>query len=84
MRRREVRRREFVALFSAAAAAWPIAGHPQQPERMRRIGVLMHLQENDTEGQARITVFRDTLRALGWIEPRNITMEYRWTGGNPQ
>ena len=51
MRRREVRRREFVALFSAAAAAWPIAGHPQQPERMRRIGVLMHLQENDTEGK---------------------------------
>ena len=84
MRRREVRRREFVALFSAAAAAWPIAGHPQQPERMRRIGVLMHLQENDTEGQARITVFRDALLALGWIEARNITMEYRWTGGDPQ
>ena len=81
MRRREVRRREFVALCSAAAAAWPIAGYPQQPERMRRIGVLMHLQENDTEGQARITVFRETLLALGWIEARNITMEYRWTGG---
>ena len=46
--------------------------------------VLMHLPENDPEGQARLTVFRDTLLALGWIEARNITMEYRWTGGDPQ
>ena len=51
---------------------------------MRRIGALMHISESDREGQARIKAFRQSLEALGWVEGRNLTIEYRWTGGDPQ
>ena len=76
----DIRRREFMFLLGAAAA-WPLAARAQQPDRVRRIGVLMGIAD-DFEGQARIAVFRHTLQALGWSEGRNIQFIYRWSGGD--
>ena len=71
-------RREFITLLGGAAVAWPIAAHAQQPERVRRIGVLMSTAENDPETQGRLDAFRDGLEKLGWMEGRNLVSEYRW------
>jgi putative tryptophan/tyrosine transport system substrate-binding protein len=73
-----VRRREFLTLVGAAVA-WPIAARAQQPDRMRRIGVLMGFAESDREGQAFVAAFREGLQKLGWAEGRNIRIDYRWT-----
>jgi putative ABC transport system substrate-binding protein len=72
-----MRRREFIALLGGAAA-WPLAARAQQPERMRRIGVLMGYPENDLEGPAFFAAFRDGLEKLGWVEDRNIRFDTRW------
>ena len=72
-----MRRREFTALLGAAVA-WPLATHAQQPERMRRIGVLMGYPENDLEGPAFFAAFRERLEKLGWVEGRNIRFDTRW------
>ena len=77
-----MRRREFITLLGGAGAAWPLAAHAQR-ERMRHIGVLMPLAENDPESQARITAFREGLAKLGWTEGRNVQIEYRWIAGDP-
>ncbi len=78
----DIRRREFVILLGgAAAAAWPLAARAQQPDRVRRVGVLMGIAD-DLEGQARIAVFRHALQALGWSEGRNVQFIYRWSGGD--
>ena len=69
-------RREFITLLGGAAA-WPLAAGAQQAERVRRIGVLMGIA-NDSEGQARMAVFRKTMESLGWIEGRNLQLDYRW------
>ena len=53
-------------LIGGVVVAWPLAARAQQPERMRRIGVLSGLAENDPEGRARIAAFRDGLQRLGW------------------
>ena len=71
-----MKRRTFIA--GLCAAAWPLAAWAQQPQRMRRIGVLMNLEQNDPEPQARLAAFRQALQELGWIDGRNILMEYRW------
>src|SRR5207245_1360379 len=78
---RQIRRREFMILLGAAAAAWPLAARAQQPDRVRRVGVLMGIAD-DFEGQARIAIFRQALQALGWSEGRNIQFIYRWSGGD--
>ena len=72
-------RRDFITLLGGAAAAWPLAARAQQPDRVRRIGVLMGYPENDSEAQAYIAAFRDGLRKLGWMEDRNIRIDTRWT-----
>jgi putative ABC transport system substrate-binding protein len=74
-----MRRREFITLLGGAVA-WPIAARAQA-ERMRRLGVLMSVADDD-EGQARIKPFQQTLRELGWVEGRNIQIDYRWTEGD--
>ena len=67
-----MRRREFITLLGGAAAAWPLAARAQQPQRMRRIGVLMNLAADDPEGQARNAVFLQGLQELGWTVGRNV------------
>jgi putative ABC transport system substrate-binding protein len=77
----DMKRREFIILLGAAATTWPRAARTQQPDRVRRVGVLMGIAD-DFEGQARIAVFRQALQALGWSEGRNVQFIYRWSGGN--
>ena len=78
-----MKRRELITLLGgAAAAAWPRAAHAQQGERMRRVGVLFGLAESDPEGQARLGAFRQSLQALGWVEERNLRVDYRWAAGD--
>jgi putative ABC transport system substrate-binding protein len=72
-----MRRREFITLLGGAAT-WPLAARAQQPERMRRIGVLTASAESDREEQARVAAFREGLQNLGWAEVRNIRIDTRW------
>src|SRR5262245_3301900 len=72
-------RRELLAALGGAAVAWPLAVRAQQPDRMRRVGVLMPLAADDPVGQARIAALREGLEKLGWIEGRNIRIDTRWT-----
>jgi len=77
----DIKRREFIIRLGAAGAVWPLAARAQQPDRVRRVGVLMGIAD-DLEGQARIAVFRQALQALGWSEGRNVQFIYRWSGGD--
>ena len=74
----QLKRREFLTLIGGAAAAWPLAARAQQPDRMRRIGVLMAYVEGDSEGQAYLAAFREGLQKLGWTEGHNFRIDYRW------
>jgi putative ABC transport system substrate-binding protein len=78
-----MKRRNFITLLGGAAA-WPVAARGQQPERMRRIGVLVAYAESDPEAQARIAAFRQGLRELGWTEGHNLRMELGWGTGDPE
>src|SRR5215468_5843490 len=78
---RHTKRREFITLLGCAAAAWSLAARAQQGERMRRIGVLMGVTDG-AEGQARVKGLQQGLQELGWIEGRNVRIDYRWTGGD--
>ena len=73
-----MRRRNFIAGLASIAIDWPLAARAQQPERMRRIGVLMGYPENDLEGPAFFAAFREGLQKLGWMEDRNIRLDTRW------
>jgi putative ABC transport system substrate-binding protein len=72
-----MRRREFIA-YIGGAAAWPLAARAQQPERMRRIGVLMIVAADDPQGQARLAAFQQALQQLGWSDGRNVRIDIRW------
>jgi ABC-type uncharacterized transport system substrate-binding protein len=72
-----MRRRTSIAGLGSATA-WPLAVRAQQGERMRRIGVLMNLAEDDPDSQARLNAFRQALQELGWTDSRNLLIEYRW------
>ena len=63
-------------------AAWPLAAHAQQPDSMRRIGVLVSSEEGDAHGQSYVLAMRQKLESLGWVESRNIRIDYRWAGGD--
>ena len=76
-----MRRREFITLIGGATA-WPLAARAQQPDRIRRMGVLNPFAENDLE-EANLTAFRQTLEKLGWTEGRNVRIDYRWGGADP-
>ena len=82
-----MQRREFVTLLGGTAAvcsvSWPRAAHAQQHGSMRRIGFLIGLPADDTEGQARLAAFLQGLAELGWTVGRNLEMDYRTAGRDP-
>ncbi len=73
-----LKRREVITLLGGGAATWPLVARAQQPDRMRRIGVLMAVPESDREYQAFLAAFREGLQTLGWTEGRNIRIDTRW------
>jgi putative ABC transport system substrate-binding protein len=79
-----MQRREFITLIGGAAAAWPLAARAQQPERVRRIGALFSLAEDDPESVVRRAVFEQALKGLGWINGGNLRIDYRWARGDPE
>ena len=76
-----MRRRDFIALLGGAAA-WPLVARAQQPTGMRRIGVLLYLNEQDVESKTYLAAFVKQLSELGWRAGGNLQIDYRWTGGN--
>ena len=83
-----IRRREFITLLGGAAAMssslWPLAARAQQPNRMRSIGVLFALAEDDPENKARLAAFRQGLERLGWSEGRNVRIDYRFASASAE
>jgi putative ABC transport system substrate-binding protein len=78
-----MKRREFITLVGGAAAVWPLAGRAQQPERIRRIGMLIGFAETDPDVQSGLAAFRGALAKLGWTEGSNFRIELRWAGYDP-
>jgi putative tryptophan/tyrosine transport system substrate-binding protein len=76
-------RRQFISVLGGAAAAWPLAVRGQQPERMRRIGVMMGLAEDNREGRQEADALRQGLRDLGWTDGRNIRFDFHWDINEP-
>ena len=74
-----IRRRAFVTLLSGAAA-WSLAAHAQQGDRVRRIGVLMPFDENEPVAKTQFSAFTQALAGLGWTEGRNVRIDLRWFG----
>jgi putative tryptophan/tyrosine transport system substrate-binding protein len=76
-----VGRREFITLLGGAAAAWPLAARAQQPDHMRRIGVLIGATDNP-DARANVAAFLQVLQQLGWTDGRNARIDIRWGAGN--
>ena len=76
-------RRKFITLLGGGALAWPLAARAQQPDRVRRIGVLMGLAETDQFTQGYVRELRDRLQQLGWTDGRKIQFTYRYAAGDP-
>jgi putative tryptophan/tyrosine transport system substrate-binding protein len=79
-----MRRRDFITLIGGTAATWPPAVWAQHTDRMLRVSVLLGLAENDPEAINRVKAFRLGMRDLGWIEGRNVQIDYRFVGNNPE
>jgi putative ABC transport system substrate-binding protein len=77
-----MRRREFITILGGAAVAWPLTARAQQPEQVRRIGVLMASAADDRELQARMAAFLQALQQLGWTDGRNLRIDTRWATTN--
>ena len=78
-----MRRREFLWVLGGVAAAWPLEAPAQQPERIRRLGVLMVAAAGDEEMTRRLAALQGELGRLGWVEGRNVRYEMRWAAGDP-
>src|SRR6185369_2896935 len=77
-----MRRRDFIALIGSAAAAWPLGVRAEQADHMRRIGLLNALAQDNPQAQAWERAFRNRLTELGWIDGRNVRVDYRWGAAN--
>ena len=75
-----IRRREFITLLGGVAARvlWPLSARAQQRERLRRVAVVMQYAESDPQGQLRAAAFREGLQKAGWVDSRNISVDYLW------
>jgi putative ABC transport system substrate-binding protein len=76
-------RRDFITLVGGAAVAWPLGAHGQQDGRIRRIAVLSNLTEEDPEARARDGAFLQGLQQLGWVNGRNVRIDYRYAAADP-
>ena len=79
-----MKRRDFISLLGSAVTAWPLAARAQQPERVRRIGVLVGLAENDPEMKERLAGLRQGLEKFGWAEGSNLRIDYRFAPAGTQ
>src|SRR6516164_223917 len=77
-----MRRRDFINAVAGAAAIWPASVRAQQPEQIRRIGVLMNIAENDPEAAVQVAALVQALKERGWIVGTNIQIDYRWAAGD--
>src|SRR5262249_16442859 len=78
-----MKRRQFITLLGTAAA-WPLAVRAQQGQRIRRIGVLMHLAADDPEAQSRVAALAQGLQQSGWTIGRNVRIDTRWAAGSAE
>ena len=76
-----MKRREFITLLGGAVMSCPMVARAQQPDRMRRIGVLMNLTSDDPLGQVRQKAFEQELQERGWDVGRTVQIDIRWAGG---
>ena len=79
-----MKRREFIKLVGGAAASWPMAVRAQQPDEVRRIGVLVNVAADDPEAQASVAALKQALQQLGWSEGRNLQVDFRGAAGDPE
>jgi putative ABC transport system substrate-binding protein len=77
----KLKRREFITLVGGTAA-WPLAARAQQPDHVRRIGILMYLVSDDADAQSRNAAFLQGLQEMGWAVGRNVRIDYRWGASN--
>ena len=73
-----------MAIAGGAAVAWPLTARGQDSERLRRVGVLIAVNEDNADARARVQAFQQQLKELGWIDGRNIRIEYRWSGSSAE
>ena len=73
-----MRRRQFIGLVGGAAVTWPLAARAQQPNRSKRVGIVMGYVESDPNGQLQAMALRQQLQKLGWVEGTNITLDFRF------
>ena len=78
-----MKRREFITLLGGATVAWPLGARAQQPDGVRRIGVLIGTLKTDPESEARVAAFEQGLHALGWTIDRNVHIDYRFGSADP-
>jgi ABC-type uncharacterized transport system substrate-binding protein len=78
-----MKRRDFITLLGGAAVVWPVIASAQQPERLRRIGVLLPYIQSDAQAQARVTALQTTLRERGWRVGQNVAFLLRYAEGRP-
>jgi putative tryptophan/tyrosine transport system substrate-binding protein len=79
-----MKRRQFITLLGGAVAAWPLVARAQQPERVRRVGVLMVVAETDPDAKRLVEALETRLDAAGWHKGRNLEITYRWGADDPE
>jgi hypothetical protein len=77
-----MRRRNFIAGLGSATFALPLTARAQKAQRVRRVGVLMNLAADDPEGKIRSDALLNALQEMGWIDGRNLQLDYRWGAGD--
>src|SRR5215469_1857551 len=77
-----IRRREFIATFGSAAAAWPLAARAQQRARIPRLGILLTQAADDSEQEVSKAAFLQGLQEAGWSVGRNLRIDTRWSAGD--